>query len=134
MESAYCGSLTQLLLCNDIINWVKHFLAPVEITDETLALDVIDAVGPDGLFLKHKHTRHHARERFEGRVFDRLSYQQWAADGAKDTTTRAAERVDEILAGGVAEPLGDDVQRALHAIVEEAERQVGRRPPSLAGA
>ncbi len=50
MESAFTGSLTQVVLGDDIAGWIKAFTAPVEINDETLALDVIDKVGPGGLF------------------------------------------------------------------------------------
>ncbi len=74
MESSFTGSLTQLALCDDVIGWVKSFLAPVEITDEELALDAIDEVGPGGTYLLHKHTRRHARERWQPRVFDRASW------------------------------------------------------------
>ncbi len=73
--------------------------------------------------LLHKHTRRHARERWEPRVFDRASWGQWVKDG-KDATARAAEVVDEIIAAPVANPLPPDVAAAVHAVVEEAERRV----------
>jgi trimethylamine--corrinoid protein Co-methyltransferase len=121
LESAYCGSLSQLVLCNDIVGWVKQLMAPVEIDDESLALDVIDQVGPGGLFLMHKHTRRHARDRFQPRVLDRESHEDWLAHGGLDATARAAARVDEILASHVPEPLPKDVRRALRKVVEDAE-------------
>ncbi len=83
MESSFTGSLTQLALCDDIIGWVKSFLAPVEISDEELALDAIDEVGPGGTYLLHKHTRRHARERWEPRIFDRASWGAWEKGGGK---------------------------------------------------
>jgi len=101
MESAYTGSLTQLALCDDIIGWVKSFLAPVEISDELLGLDVIDEIGPSGTYLLHKHPRRHARGRWQPRVFSRESHHAWEEAGSKDATA--------------------------HAVVEEAER---RAPPS----
>ncbi len=77
MESAYTGSLTQVVLCDDIAGWVKAFLRPVEITDEELGLEAIEQVGPGGLFLKHRHTRVHARDRWQPQVFDRRSRDEW---------------------------------------------------------
>jgi trimethylamine--corrinoid protein Co-methyltransferase len=134
MESSFTGSLTQLALCDDVIGWVKSFLAPVEITEEGLALDVIDEVGPSGTYLAHTHTRRHARERWEPRVFDRASWGAWEKAGGKtagntegrDATARAAEVVDEILAAPVANPLPSNVAADVHAVVEEAERRVAR--------
>jgi trimethylamine---corrinoid protein Co-methyltransferase len=123
MESSFCGSLTQLALCDDIIGWVKGFLAPVEITDEELALDVIDQVGPSGTYLAHKHTRRHARSRWEPQVFSRESWGSWNKTGCRDATARAVEVVDEILGAPVANPLPPDVAAAVHAVVEAAGRR-----------
>jgi trimethylamine--corrinoid protein Co-methyltransferase len=121
LDSAYTGSLAQLVLCDDIVGWVKALTAPVEIDDEVLALDVIHEVGPGGVFLKHRHTRRHARDRFQPRVFERDSYDGWLAQGGLDATARAALRVEEILASHVPEPLPEDVRRALRDVAEEAE-------------
>ena len=106
MESSFTGSLTQLALCDDVIGWVKSFLAPVEITEEELALDVIDEVGPSGTYLAHPHTRRHARERWEPRVFDRASWGTWTkAGGGAQVGAAAGTAGGE--AGGVA---GDKLQ------------------------
>ena len=136
MESAYTGSLTQLVLCDDIAGWVKAFLTPVEISDEELGLDAIEQVGPGGLFLKHRHTRVHARDRRRPQVFDRRSRDEWLAGGAGgpaaagrtgglDATAVAAARVDRILAEHEVPPLPPDVDAAVHAVLERAERRVG---------
>jgi trimethylamine--corrinoid protein Co-methyltransferase len=135
MESAYTGSLTQVVLCDDIAGWVKAFLKPIEITDEELGLDVIDEVGPGELFLKHRHTRLHARDRWQPQVFDRRSRDEWLAGGAGgpaaagptgglDATAVAAARVERILAEHRVPPLSADVDAAIHAVVERAERRV----------
>jgi trimethylamine--corrinoid protein Co-methyltransferase len=126
MESAFTGSLTQVVLGNDIVGWIRSFTEPVDISEETLALDVIDEVGPGGLFLKHRHTRRHARERFQPRLFDRSSYEDWSRRGAKDTTAVAAERVDELLAGHRPQPLSSQASSAVQAVLEKAEARVGR--------
>jgi trimethylamine--corrinoid protein Co-methyltransferase len=127
MESAFTGSLTQVVLGDDIAGWIKAFTAPVDISDESLGLDVIDEVGPGGLFLKHKHTRRHARERFQPHIFDRRTYEDWLRDGGKDATAVAAERVDELLASHQPEPLDARTRAAILAVVEKAEARVGRR-------
>lgn len=123
LESAYCGSLTQLVLCDEIAGWIRSLMQPVEISDETLALDVIDSVGPGGLFLAHKHTREQVRRRYQAHLFERDTYQGWLGEGGKDATARASRRVDEILAQHRPEPLPEDVRRELRRIVLEAERR-----------
>jgi trimethylamine--corrinoid protein Co-methyltransferase len=127
MESAFTGSLTQVVLGNDIVGWIKAFMAPLDISDEALALDVIDEVGPGGLFLKHRHTRNHARDRYQPALFDRSSYQDWKTRGAKDTTTVAAELVDGILAEHEPEPLSPSATAAIGGIVDRAEARLKGR-------
>jgi trimethylamine--corrinoid protein Co-methyltransferase len=126
LESAFTGSLTQLVLCDEIAAWVRAFTAPVDLSDEALALDVIDAVGPGGLFLLHKHTRRHARDSFQPRLFDRNTRERWASAGALDATSRAAARVDEILATPAAKALPEDCRRAVHSVIERAESRLSR--------
>jgi trimethylamine---corrinoid protein Co-methyltransferase len=46
-----CGSLEQLMLGDEIISMVRRFMRGIKIDDETLALDVVDQVGPGGHFL-----------------------------------------------------------------------------------
>ena len=124
LESGLCGSLAQLVICDEIVGWLEHFMAPVEISDETLALDLIDEIGPDGQFLDTEHTLARFREKWYPGVFERGNYAQWQAAGGKSLGERAAERVEEILAEHQPEPLPDDVAQAIRAIVRRAEERV----------
>ena len=121
LESGLCGSLAQLVICDEIVGWLEHFMAPIEINDETLALDLIDEVGPDGQFLVTDHTRRHFRERWHPQLFERDTYKGWLAKGGKSLAERAAKRVEEILAEHKPEPLADDVVQAIKAIIRRAE-------------
>ena len=98
LETGLCGSLALLVICDEILNWIKQWTAPLEVSDETLALDLIDEVGPDGGFLETEHTRRHYKEHWYPRLFERGNYESWAAKGSQTLGQRAAERVDKILA------------------------------------
>jgi trimethylamine--corrinoid protein Co-methyltransferase len=121
LESGLTGSLAQLAICDEIVGWLEHFVRGLEINDETLALDLIDEVGPDGQFLDSEHTLEHFRELWYPNLFDRNNFDGWMAGGGKTLNERAAERVEAILAEHKPEPLPDDVAKAVHAIVERAE-------------
>ena len=121
LESGLCGSLAQLVICDEIVGWIEHMMCSVEINDETLALDLIDDVGPDGQFLDTDHTMAHYRERWYPEVFERGNYDQWVTAGGTNLAERATERVEEILAEHKPEPLPADVQRAIKKIVEREE-------------
>jgi trimethylamine--corrinoid protein Co-methyltransferase len=123
LESGLSYSLAQLVICDEIVAWTKHFIQDIEVTDETLALDVIDQVGLDGQFLKSPHTRRHFRERWYPRLFERDNYSGWLAKGGKTLAERAADRVEEILSTHKPKPLPEKMIQAIHAIVERAESQ-----------
>jgi trimethylamine--corrinoid protein Co-methyltransferase len=96
-------------------------MAPVEINDETLALDLIDEIGPDGSFLDSDHTMKHFRERWYPQVFERGNFDQWRDAGGLDLGLRAAQQVDTILKEHQPELLPEDVQQQLRVIVQRAE-------------
>ncbi|MBI5563739.1 MAG: trimethylamine methyltransferase family protein [Chloroflexi bacterium] len=124
LESGLSGSLAQLAICDEIVSFIKPFLQPVEINDETLALDLIDQIGPDGSFLNTPHTRRHYKERWYPNLIERFNYGQWQARGGKTLAERAADKVEKILATHQPPLLSEDAARAVHTIVERAARSL----------
>jgi len=123
LESGLTGALPQVVIGDEILNWLARFIQPIEIDDETLALDLIDEVGPDGEFLGSDHTFEHFRDRWYPDLFERANYDQWLAGGGKTLGERAADRVEEILSTHRPDPLPDDVVQAIDAIIRRAEEQ-----------
>jgi trimethylamine--corrinoid protein Co-methyltransferase len=125
LESGLTGSLAQLAICNEVAAWIRHACRPVEISAETLALDLIDQVGPDGQFLKLPHTRRHMRERWYPTLTDRDTYNGWLDKGGKTLGERAAEQVSQILATHHCEPLSPTAAETIRRVVLRAEAQAG---------
>jgi trimethylamine--corrinoid protein Co-methyltransferase len=125
LESGLSGSLAQLVICDELISWLHMSISEVEINDETLALDTIDEVGPDGHFTDTDHTFAHFRERWYPALIERYDYQSWLAQGGQDLGQRAAARVQEILNEHQPEPLPVAVQRRLRDIVQRATGRYG---------
>lgn len=111
LEGGRTNSVEQIVICDELIAFVKRFMTGLEINEETLALDLIDQVGPHGDFLGTKHTRSHFKEDWYPRLLDRSGYEAWLAAGGKTLRQRARERVEEILESHQPEPLPADVQR-----------------------
>jgi trimethylamine---corrinoid protein Co-methyltransferase len=120
LESGLTGSLAQLAIGNEIAGWIESALAPVEITAETLALDLIDEVGPEGSFLKLPHTRRHMRERWYPTLFDRDNHAGWLAKGGRPLSERAAERVSLLLDRHRPEPLPAPAEAAVASVIDRA--------------
>jgi trimethylamine--corrinoid protein Co-methyltransferase len=122
LESGMTSSLAQLVICDEIVGWIKHFMAGIEINGETLALDPIDKLGPDGQYVDSEHTYAHFRERWYPKVFERDNYDKWLTRGAKSLAERAAARVSEILTEHRPEPLPVSIRDGINAVVRKAER------------
>ena len=125
LESGLTGSLAQLAICNEILGWLEHFVRGVDVSDEALCLDLIDEAGPDGYYIDSDHTFEHFRERWYPTIFERNNYEGWLAEGGKTLGERATEQVNKILAEHKPEPLPDDIAKAVHAITERAEKELG---------
>jgi trimethylamine--corrinoid protein Co-methyltransferase len=95
------------------------------VNDDTLALDVIDKVGPGGHFLAEDHTYKYFRtETYYPSLIDRRRYDIWKENGAKTLEQRANEKTRSIIEDYEPEPLPKDVQQKIHDIVERSERSL----------
>jgi trimethylamine--corrinoid protein Co-methyltransferase len=121
MDAGMQGSLQLQVIANDTIGWLRAATAGVVVDGETLALDVIDELGPTGNYLAHEHTLQHYKEPFYSQLADKGTYSQWVNRGATSMEERATQKVEEILAGHQPEPLPPDVQRDIKKIVEREQ-------------
>jgi trimethylamine--corrinoid protein Co-methyltransferase len=125
LESGLTGSLVQLAICDELAGWIGALLRPVDMSDDALALDLVDRLGVDGSFIEADHTLEHYRERWYPTLFDRRGHAAWRAGGSTTLAQRAATRVDEVLARDAPAPLEPDVERAVRAVVDRAEATAG---------
>jgi len=110
---------------NEAIALIRKFVAGVPVDDETLAVDLIDEVGPGGDFISSAHTLRHMRESSQPRLFDRGVRTVWEEAGALDMATRARNEARRVLAEHVVEPLPSDVLEQIDHIVAQADRDAG---------
>ncbi len=125
LESGLTGSLVQLAICDELAGWIGAVVRPIDVSDEALALDLVEAHGVDGSYLETDHTLAHYRDRWYPTLFDRRGYEPWRAAGSTTLAGRATTRVDQLLASHLPTPLEPDVERAVRAIVDRAEATAG---------
>ena len=117
LDSAMTGSMELMVLCDEIIGWIKRYLRDIEVSEETLALETIRQVGPDGDFLGTEHTVSHLRDDWMPALFDRASYQAWAEEGRTTLEQRANRKVRSVLQDHPADPLPEGVRAALETFL-----------------
>jgi trimethylamine--corrinoid protein Co-methyltransferase len=88
-------SCEQLVIDNELFLWAERYVRGIEISEETLAEEVIAQVGPGGTFLEARHTLHFLRssERFRPRISNRKLFEA----GASTMLHNAHGEVERIL-------------------------------------
>jgi trimethylamine--corrinoid protein Co-methyltransferase len=111
--------LENMVVDDEIIGMVKRILRGIEVSDETLAVDLIKKMGFGGNYLFDGHTRRHVRELWQARLGETGTYDAWRNAGAPSTIEKARARVDEILAAPPA-PFPDDLAAEFNGIIASA--------------
>jgi trimethylamine--corrinoid protein Co-methyltransferase len=122
LEGGLSGSLEMLVICDEVIGWIKRLVQGLEINEETLALGLMDEVGPDGQFIDTDHTCRHFREDWYPELMDRQTYENWAAAGAKTLQERAREKVNKILENHTPPRLPAEIEQKVKAVVNAPYR------------
>jgi len=115
-------SPTQLLLDAELFDAIAGMARGFGVSDDELAAEVIEEVGPGGHFLAADHTLRHMRELWQSRLFSRESWEEWEAEGRPEPRDRARERARQILAEHRPHPLPDGVDGRLIEVIERHER------------
>jgi trimethylamine--corrinoid protein Co-methyltransferase len=124
LESGLLGSFDMLVMADEIIAMAKRILSGVTVTPQTLAVDLIERVGPGGHYLTQEHTRQHFRsETWFPTLIDRQMRRAWEAGGQKTMADRVRAKVVHILEHHEPLPIPADVEDRLKEIVAQAEER-----------
>jgi trimethylamine--corrinoid protein Co-methyltransferase len=122
LDCAGIGSLEMLVMNDEIIAMTRRLLRGIEISDDTLMLDLIDRVGPGGEFMSARETAKRCRaEIWNPKLMDRQPWVNWELAGSQTMNDRIATRLREILATHKPLPLPAGAAQEIQAILEEAE-------------
>jgi trimethylamine--corrinoid protein Co-methyltransferase len=112
----------QAILDDDIAGIIVRFIKGVEVTEETLAVDLINKVGPiPGFYLGEKHTRDWwKQETYIPKSADLSTYAEWKVTGKRDTLDYAKERMEDIIANHNPIPLTSTEEQTIEDILMEA--------------
>jgi trimethylamine--corrinoid protein Co-methyltransferase len=125
LESGITFDFAQLVLDNEFIRMINHTIKGFTVDDESLAVDLIKAVGPSKDFLTQEHTLKHMRSHSQPELLDRSRMEKWRNSGATDSYTRATEKTRAILDNHKPELLPDKVLSEIRSIITETEGEMG---------
>ena len=124
LESGVTWSHEQLVIDNDIVTMVKRAIQGIDVTDDTMAVDIIKQAHKIKDFLHQKHTIQFMRRQSRPKLIDRTTRGTWETKGGKDLTQRAREEARRVIKTHQPEPLSDDVKKTLREIVDSARKEL----------
>ncbi len=125
LEGGLTASFEKFIIDAENLGMFHHFLAGLEISDETLALDMIAEVGPGGHHFGTPHTQARFQTEFYQPILsDRLNFDTWAEAGRFDAAQRAHLIWKELLAQYEAPPIDPGVKEALLDYVARREQEL----------
>lgn len=130
-HAGICGadhgaSLAWLVLDDELMAYVRRIVKGFEVDIDTLATEVVNAVGPRGSYLAEEHTVKHFRNEFwfPNLIWTRQAWDVWSSEGGKSIGDRVRDRVEQILATHKATPLDEAMIQEVDSIVEHARREL----------
>ncbi|MEJ2244936.1 MAG: trimethylamine methyltransferase family protein [Acidobacteriota bacterium] len=106
MDHATMISPELMVLTDEIIGMTGAMLRRLEVDDESLALDLIEKVGPGGSYLAEDHTLNHFRSFWVPEILDRsMGTKPGAAGSALHSEDRLREKTLKIIESHTPKPL-----------------------------
>jgi trimethylamine--corrinoid protein Co-methyltransferase len=117
-EAANSASLELIAASDEFIGAVRTIMGGMAISPETLALDVMEQVGPGGSYFAEKHTVRNFRKNWFPALMNRGNHDQWTAAGSMSLSDRANRRVRQVLQDHRPEPLAVELVAELDRMEE----------------
>lgn len=109
-----------IILDDNLYHQARYSLLNMEVSPETLAVEVVNQVGPGGHFLSQKHTR----EYMPTAMVRGVQHQLDSMGKYRDPVEYAREKVAWILANHHPEPPSADVQKEIDRILAAADKEL----------
>jgi len=111
-------SFEKFIIDEELCGIILETLKPIEISDESIDLDLIKEVGIGGNYLTHPKTYEQCRSAFyDSNLVNRHGYAAWQEDGEKPIHAQATEVLSERLNTYTQPDLDPQIERDLAAYV-----------------
>ncbi len=126
MEGGLTASFEKMVLDAEILQMATQAMQPIEVNDETLALDAIREVGPGGHFFGSPHTMARYETAFyTPLVSDWRNFEAWTEAGSPGAVERANTVWKRLLADYQPPPTDPGIDEALNAFMERRRTEIG---------
>jgi trimethylamine--corrinoid protein Co-methyltransferase len=120
MESGLTTSFEMIVLTDELVAMTNSLINGIEVSEETLMLDELHAVGPGGHFLNTDATMARFRDFWYPDLMSREIRETWLERGATTLGERLNEKVRTILKEHRPRPLDPEKSETVQKILKEA--------------
>jgi trimethylamine--corrinoid protein Co-methyltransferase len=120
-------SPVQLILDNEFLSALSHFIHPFTMDDDAIGLDMILNAGPGGSYLVEEHTVHYLRQKelWQPKIWSRQMLGAWLDSGRMLDADRAREIALDLLSQpNLGSGLDENQERAVLRLIEKAREAV----------
>ncbi|MEZ5923155.1 MAG: trimethylamine methyltransferase family protein [Hyphomicrobiaceae bacterium] len=126
LEGGLCASYEKFVMDCETLQNIIHYMEPVPMSPDDLAVDAIREVGAAGHFFGAAHTQSRYTTAFYAPFLsDWRNYKAWEEAGAVHTPERAMKIWKQILAEFEPPPMDPAIKEELEAFVERRKREGG---------
>ncbi|MEZ5479381.1 MAG: trimethylamine methyltransferase family protein [Thiolinea sp.] len=132
LEGGLVASFEKLVVDCEMLQHMSYLLRPIQINSDEIGLDAMQEVGPGGHFFGCAHTMARYKDAFyQPFLSNWQNHENWMLAGGKDSTQRAADIWQRILAEFEAPPLDQAIREELEAYVARRKETLGNAEPAL---
>jgi trimethylamine---corrinoid protein Co-methyltransferase len=125
LQGGLVVNFAQLVIDDEIVGIVNRGMQGMEVDEETLGYEAIQASIETDNLLMHPHTMRHLRsDRYRTKLMTRSARAIWEAEGSKSMRDRAIDKVKSLLANHNPKPIEESVQKGIDELLAEADRKL----------
>ena len=127
MEGGLVASYEKMIVDTEILQCMAEFMQPIEVNEDTLALEAIAEVSPGGHYFGAAHTMSRYQTAFYQPILsDWRNFEQWRDDGAATAEQRANGIWKALLQAYEPPPLDPAIREELQAYVARRKEEYER--------
>lgn len=125
LEGGLTASFEKVILDAELLQSIAEVMMPIEVDEDSLALEAMRAVEPGGHFFGTDHTMTHYETAFYTPLLsDWQNHENWEAAGSKTATERATEIWKRLLAEYTEPPMDPGIREGLDDHVARRREEI----------
>lgn len=125
LEGGLTASFEKLIVDAEMLQMMAQFLHPIEVSEETIALDAIAEAGAGGHFFGVAHTmKRYETAFYQSTLSEQRNFETWEEAGSADTRTRANRIWKQLLEEYQQPPLDPAIDDELTTYVAQRKEQL----------